>query len=186
MPDDKPVDYYEVLQVSSTAEPETIHRVYRLHAQRYHPDNQETGNRSRFEEIRRSLQRAQRPRAPGSIRHRLLEAAPGALAPHLERGRVGKRLRVRAARSTDAPRGSLHPTTDGARGRRGLLDGSRGPDRQAPRAPGIHDLVLGQKKFLQRDDSSRLIITAEGVEFLEQNYRANLQRKRLPEARNPS
>jgi hypothetical protein len=45
---------------------------------------------------------------------------------------------------------------------------------------------LSQKKFLQRDDSSRLIITADGVEFLEQNYRANLQRKRLPEARNPS
>jgi hypothetical protein len=42
---------------------------------------------------------------------------------------------------------------------------------------------LSQKKFLLRDDSSRLIITAEGVEFLEQNYRANLQRKRLPEAR---
>jgi curved DNA-binding protein len=39
---------------------------------------------------------------------------------------------------------------------------------------------LGQKKFLTRDDSSRLTITADGVEFLEQNYRANIQRKRLP------
>ena len=45
------VDYYEVLQVSDTAEPETINRVYRIFAQRYHPDNQETGNEARFREI---------------------------------------------------------------------------------------------------------------------------------------
>ena len=41
-------DYYEVLQVSPSAEPETIHRVYRLLAQRYHPDNQQSGNAERF------------------------------------------------------------------------------------------------------------------------------------------
>ena len=45
------IDYYEVLQVSDSAEPETISRVYRIFAQRYHPDNQETGNESRFREI---------------------------------------------------------------------------------------------------------------------------------------
>ena len=38
---------------------------------------------------------------------------------------------------------------------------------------------LSQKKLLQRDDSAQLMITAEGVDFLEQNYRANQQRKRL-------
>ena len=38
------MDYYEILQVSDSAEPETINRVYRIFAQRYHPDNQETGN----------------------------------------------------------------------------------------------------------------------------------------------
>ena len=38
------LDYYELLQVSATAEPETIHRVYRLLAQRYHPDNQQSGS----------------------------------------------------------------------------------------------------------------------------------------------
>src|ERR1044072_2304290 len=45
------VDYYEILQVSATAEPDTINRVYRIFAQRYHPDNQETGNEVRFREI---------------------------------------------------------------------------------------------------------------------------------------
>jgi curved DNA-binding protein CbpA len=51
MATDGAIDYYEVLQVSDSAEPETINRVYRIFAQRYHPDNQETGNESRFREI---------------------------------------------------------------------------------------------------------------------------------------
>jgi DnaJ-like protein len=41
-------DYYETLQVNPVAEPETIHRVYRMLAQRYHPDNQETGDAKQF------------------------------------------------------------------------------------------------------------------------------------------
>jgi DnaJ-class molecular chaperone len=49
-------DYYEVLQVSDTAEPETINRVYRIFAQRYHPDNRETGNEARFRGLPRALQ----------------------------------------------------------------------------------------------------------------------------------
>lgn len=44
-------DYYEVLQISPHADTETIHRVYRFMAQRYHPDNVDTGNSERFTEI---------------------------------------------------------------------------------------------------------------------------------------
>lgn len=46
--DDGFVDYYELLQISPNAEPETIHRVYKMLAQRYHPDNPETGDVDRF------------------------------------------------------------------------------------------------------------------------------------------
>jgi hypothetical protein len=42
------VDYYEILQVSQNAEPETIHRVYRIMAARFHPDNPQTGDSERF------------------------------------------------------------------------------------------------------------------------------------------
>ena len=48
MADDAPVDYYEILQVNPNAEVDTIHRVYRLLAQRFHPDNKETGDDGRF------------------------------------------------------------------------------------------------------------------------------------------
>jgi len=41
-------DYYEDLQVSSNADIETIERVYRLLAKRYHPDNNGTGNAEKF------------------------------------------------------------------------------------------------------------------------------------------
>jgi hypothetical protein len=42
------VDYYELMQISPKAEPETIKRVYRMLAARYHPDNPETADYDRF------------------------------------------------------------------------------------------------------------------------------------------
>jgi curved DNA-binding protein CbpA len=41
-------DYYELMQISPKAEPETIQRVYRILASRYHPDNPNTGDMERF------------------------------------------------------------------------------------------------------------------------------------------
>jgi hypothetical protein len=49
--DDEFVDLYEVLQVSPNADAETIHRVYRLLAHRYHPDNAESGNEETFKRV---------------------------------------------------------------------------------------------------------------------------------------
>ncbi len=42
--DSDDVDYYEVLQVSRSADTDTIHRIFHVLAQRYHPDNRETGD----------------------------------------------------------------------------------------------------------------------------------------------
>lgn len=50
------VDYYELLQLSSNASAETLERVYRLLAKRYHPDNQSTGDSDRFTEIQRAFE----------------------------------------------------------------------------------------------------------------------------------
>ncbi len=51
MPNESFVDYYEMLQISPSAEEETIQRVFRMLAQRYHPDNKETGNYEIFESL---------------------------------------------------------------------------------------------------------------------------------------
>src|SRR3954469_8272323 len=44
-------DYYEILEISPNANSETIERIFRYLAMRYHPDNRDTGNESRFSEI---------------------------------------------------------------------------------------------------------------------------------------
>jgi curved DNA-binding protein CbpA len=44
-------DYYEILQVSPRADRDTIERVFRYLANRFHPDNRETGDVDRFTEI---------------------------------------------------------------------------------------------------------------------------------------
>ena len=42
------VDYYETLQVSMNADEDTIGRVFRYLAKRYHPDNPQTGDSDKF------------------------------------------------------------------------------------------------------------------------------------------
>ena len=44
-------DYYEDLQISPNADLDTIERVYRLLAKRYHPDNQTSGSIEKFERL---------------------------------------------------------------------------------------------------------------------------------------
>ena len=42
------VDHYETMQISPNADLDTVHRVYRILAQRFHPDNHETGSSETF------------------------------------------------------------------------------------------------------------------------------------------
>lgn len=51
MPETPLPDYYEVLQISPNADRETIERVFRHLAKRYHPDNLESGNADKFTEL---------------------------------------------------------------------------------------------------------------------------------------
>jgi curved DNA-binding protein CbpA len=79
------IDYYEVLEISPNANSETIERIFRHFAMRYHPDNRETGDESRFSEIveahntlRDPVKRAQYDilyREHLGLRHELTEAA---------------------------------------------------------------------------------------------------------------
>jgi len=45
------VDYYELLQLSPNADAETVERVFRHLAQKYHPDHTDTANKDRFVQI---------------------------------------------------------------------------------------------------------------------------------------
>ena len=45
------VDYYELLQVSSNADIDTIERVFRHLAKKLHPDNKETADSEKFQQV---------------------------------------------------------------------------------------------------------------------------------------
>lgn len=51
MSDPHLTDHYETLQVSPHADDETIERVFRHLAHRYHPDNRDSGDANRFTEV---------------------------------------------------------------------------------------------------------------------------------------
>jgi hypothetical protein len=48
------LDHYEVLQISRNAESETVNRVFRILAARYHPDNPESGDAEHFLRLKKA------------------------------------------------------------------------------------------------------------------------------------
>ncbi len=66
------VDHYETMQISPNADLDTIHRVYRILAQRFHPDNKETGDPETFRALSEAFQTLSDPerRAAFDIEHR--------------------------------------------------------------------------------------------------------------------
>ena len=66
------VDYYEILEISPNANSGTIERMFRYLAQRYHPDNQDTGDRPRFEAVMEAHETLRDPgkRAQYDIAHK--------------------------------------------------------------------------------------------------------------------
>jgi hypothetical protein len=52
MVETKTANFYEFLQISPNADSDTIHRVYRFLAARFHPDNQATGDAETFADLK--------------------------------------------------------------------------------------------------------------------------------------
>jgi curved DNA-binding protein CbpA len=171
-------DYYELLQVSDAAEPETINRVYRMLAQRYHPDNRETGNEARFRAITDAYQALSNPEKRAQYdatnqkrkkdRWRLVSA--GAQTENDFEMEQVVRLTVLEALYTKR---RLDPQNPGIY----LVELERMIGR--PREHLEFTIwFLNQKRLISSDDA-RMYLTADGAEYLEDSYKSNLQRKRL-------
>ena len=181
-PDEGPADHYEVLQVNSTAEPETIDRVYRLLAQRFHPDNQQTGDESRFRALTEAYTVLKDPeqRARYDVLHhqrrqdRWRLVASGAKSENDFEMEQVVRLTVLEALYTKR---RLDPSDPGIYFRE--FEKLTGMPREHLE---FTHWYLQQKNFVRSDDHSRLILTVEGAEYLEQSYRSNLTQKRLKAA----
>jgi hypothetical protein len=71
-------DYYDVLQISPKADLETVHRVFRIMAARFHPDNPETGDQEEFLRLKQAYDVLSDPkqRADYDTLRETIEAAP--------------------------------------------------------------------------------------------------------------
>jgi curved DNA-binding protein len=182
MSQDPTADHYETLQISPNAEADTIHRVYRLLAQRLHPDNAETGNAGQFRMLTDAYQAISDPeqRARYDVMHARLRQERWRLvssndraendfeAEHLVRLTLLEVLYARRRIEPDSP--AVSPLD---------LETLIGKTREQ-----LHFTIwyLLQKKYVTRADNSMMVITAEGVEYLEGNYRDTQQRRRLTAA----
>jgi curved DNA-binding protein CbpA len=173
-------DYYEILQISPNAEPETVHRVFRLLAQRFHPDNTETGNEAHFRMLNDAYRVLSDPeqRARYDVVHTKLRqerwrlVASGAEADNNFDAERSIRLTVLEVLYT---RRRLEPESSGL----SPLDLEKLTGRAREHLE-FTIWFLVQKKYITRSDGSMLQITVDGVEYLESNYTANAQRRLGP------
>jgi curved DNA-binding protein CbpA len=154
------VDYYEVLQISPNADQETVHRVYRVQAQRFHPDNQETGNAATFRSLSDAYQVLSDPekRAHYDLQHR----GSRTQAPNPS-STLADEHRKRHEILTILYRKRLAQPDQPAMGLRELLD-LLGMTREQLE---FSLWYLKEGGYLLRTDSARHSITLKGVELIE-------------------
>ena len=159
-------DYYEYLQVSPNADSETIERIYRLLAKKYHPDNSDTGNVDKFNILTKAYKTLADPEKRA------------AYDVHYERA---KDLELRASSEMASADGFGH---DGQI-RRTILSILYISRRDNPAEPGVgnwqlekliglpektiefHIWYLKEKNWIARTDTGGYAITATGVDDIE-------------------
>ena len=164
--DDTDVDYYTFLQVNPKAEWSTIHRIYRMMASRFHPDNTETGDSEKF---------------------LILQAACEVLSDPERRAAYDASLQSRETGTL--PIFELSEFVNGIEGemnrRLGVLSLLYNRRRTSPDRPGVSVLDLEKRMGIPREylefttwylkskeyitvaDNSDLTLTALGVDFVE-------------------
>ena len=170
MSDDQPLDCYETLQISPHADPDTIHRVFRLLAQRYHPDNQDTGDAARFRKLhdaytilRDAEKRAQYDTKYEALRQqrwRFVSTGPPAQNDfEMEQELRCTLLEILYSRRRVDP------------GNPGLSNWDLAEMMGRPREHLEFTIwYLASTKLIMRDDQSKLQITAAGVDYIEANH----------------
>jgi curved DNA-binding protein len=166
------IDFYELMQISPNAEIETIQRVYRMLAARFHPDNPETGDGDRFVSLGQAYQILVNPetRAAYDMKYQLRNTQPISVFE----------LREFAA------------GIDGEGNRRmGILCLLYNRRRSNPDSPGMSILefeklmslprehlmftlwYLKDAELIRQDESSNFVVTSRGVDYVEKNLHSH-------------
>jgi len=161
-------DYYEDLQISPNADLESIERIYRLLAKRYHPDNKKTGNIDKFKIINKA--------------HRVLSIPEKRAAYDVtyEEKKIHQWQAISGMSSVEGYEEDSHS-------RRCLLSILYINCRESPSNPGIglwhlgkmlgwpenvmefHFWYLKGKDYIKRDENGQIAITVTGVDKIEQD-----------------
>ncbi len=182
---DELTDYYELMQISPHAELPTIQRVYRMLASRYHPDNPETGDTDKFVELRRAYEILSDPELRAEYDAKIIPQQSQPM-PVFEMKDFVSGIDAEVNRRL----GGLC-----------LLYNRRKSD---PEHPGMSVLemenkmslprehleftiwYLKEKGFVRRDDTTNdILITSDGVDFVEHNIPENRIVRKLLKAPEP-
>jgi hypothetical protein len=162
----EPLDYYETLQISRNADAETVQRVYRFMAARFHPDNSKTGDVERFLLLRQAYDVLSDPelRAKYDAMSDAADAEPLGIFELQDfidgaEGEINRRLGVLSILYHRRRRNEARPCLS-------LLDLEM---RMAlPRDYLVFTLwYLRAKGYVQAEDNSDFSLTAAGVDYLE-------------------
>jgi curved DNA-binding protein CbpA len=160
------IDYYELLQISPHADSDTIHRVYRYLASRFHPDNQRSGNAEMFHLLKTAydilIDSARR--AEYDVTRNVNETHKAPLSTSIDfmdciEGETNRRLAVlavlyfRRRANPSAPEVSLAEIERQMGFPRDYLD--------------FATWYLVKKRYITRADNSDFTLTADGVDFVE-------------------
>jgi curved DNA-binding protein CbpA len=177
-PADSELDYYEILQLSSKADLETIHRVYRIMAARFHPDNPDSGDQERFLLLSEAYQvlsdpvrRADYDLMKGTERRRPLPLFQARAFVDEKEGEANRRLGVLCLLYAQRRRNPDHPTIT-------LMELEE--VMSIPRDYLEFTLwYLKQKKYVEMTQGADFCLTATGVDFVEEHTPAQDILRRL-------
>jgi hypothetical protein len=164
----KPANYYELLQINPNAEPDTIHRVFRFLAARFHPDNPETGDPDKFFILKQAYDvlssPALRAEYDAACEKEKEEEEPDPLSNQIDfldsiDGELNRRLALlallyyRRRTSPTLPAVALNEVEEKMGFPRDYLE--------------FTTWYLTRKGYITRADNSAFTLTAEGVDFVE-------------------
>jgi len=159
-------NYYEFLQISPNAEADTIHRVYRFLAVRFHPDNPETGVTDKFILLQKAYEvlsdpvlRAQYDKACEDGVHQPAPFSESVDFMDSLEGEVNRRLAVLALLYMRRRKDPDHPAVS-------LFEIEK--RMGFPREYLEFTLwYLQRKLYVSRADNADFVLLAEGVDYVE-------------------
>ena len=164
----KAPNYYELLQINPNAEPDTIHRVFRFLASRFHPDNPDSGDAEKFFVLKQAYDVLSSPalRAEYDAACEKEEAEPDPQMNQIDfmdsiDGELNRRMALLALLYSRRRTSPSHPSVSLQE-----VEEKMGFPRDYLE---FTTWYLARKGYITRADNSAFTLTHEGVDFVEAN-----------------